>query len=291
MLRTLSILSVSVLLSSAVFANDQGAVSWEVNAEFSGVGDATFRRSSDIGDVSAFDTGLDAIASIQAQGAFLLRLGVELQRFDFSLPDSAPLPNNLESFGLVIGGDFQLGDSWIARVDLHPGFYSANGHLDGDDFNIPLTAGGSYFVSSDLQIVIGLSLDVHRKYPVLPAAGLRWKFAREWVLNAILPTPRIEYLYSDDLTLYAGADFRGGTYRVDDSFGRSRDLRRLDNAYVDYMQIRVGGGASWKVSSNFTVEVEAGCAPVNDFDFHNADIAVRAQSVPFYGRAGVQIRF
>jgi hypothetical protein len=115
--------------------------------------------------------------------------------------------------------------------------------------------------------------------------------AREWVLNAILPTPRIEYLFNDDLTLYAGADFRGETYRVDSAFGRSHKLRKLDNAFVDYMQIRVGGGASWKVNSSFTVELEAGCVPVNDFDYHEADIAVRAQSVPFYGRAGVKIQF
>jgi hypothetical protein len=291
MLRTLSVFIVGALLSSALVASEKGAVSWEVNAEFSGVGNATFRRSSDIGNVSALDMHFDAIASIQVKPAFLLRLGFQLERFDFSLPDSAPLPNNLESLALVVGGDFQLGDAWLVRCDLHPGFYSANGHLDGGDFNIPLTAGGSYFVNPDLQLVIGLSLDVHRKYSVLPAAGLRWKFAREWVLNAILPTPRLEYLFSPALTLYIGADFRGETYRVDGAFGRAHGLPKLNNAFVDYTQIRVGGGASWKINQYLTAELEAGCVPVHDFDFHRADIAVRAQDISAYARIGLQMQF
>ncbi len=300
MIRSTACLVFGLLLSLRASGGDKAfeaspetktVVSWDVQGEFSGIEDSTFRRQKDIGDVSTLDTAFHAIASTQMQPAFLLRFGLELQRFDFGLPASAPLPNNLESLDLVIGGDFQIGDSWLVRLDLHPGFYSANGHYNWDDFNLPVTFGGSYFVSSDLQLVLGASFDANRKYPVLPAAGVRWKFAREWVLNAILPTPRLEYLASQTLTLYAGGDFRGGTYRVDGEFGRSHELSKLNNAFVDYMQIRVGAGAAWKVNPYLTFEVEAGCVPMHDFDYHRADIAVRAQDVPPYARVGLQAQF
>jgi hypothetical protein len=272
-------------------AEEKTVVSWDVSAEVTGIGDSTFRRHNDIGDVSTIDTQFHAIASTQLHPAFLLRFGLELQRFDFGLPDNAPLPNNLESLGLVIGGDFQLGDSWLVRLDVHPGFYSANGHYDIGDFNIPLTLGGSYFVSSDLQLVLGMSIDYNRKYPVLPAAGVRWKFAREWVLDAILPTPRLEYSLNQKITLYAGADFRGETYRVDGEFGNSHEISKLNNAFVDYTQIRAGVGASWKVSPYLNVELEAGYVPVHDFDYHRADTAVRSQEAPPYARIGFQAQF
>lgn len=300
MIRSAAILTLGLLLSLRASGGDKAAldaspesqtvVSWEVRGEFSAIEDSTFRRQNDIGDVSTLDTTFHVIGSAQVRPAFLLRFGLELQRFDFGLPAAAPLPNHLESLDVVIGGDFQIGDSWLVRLDLHPGLYS-NGHYNWDDFNLPVTFGGSYFVSSDLQLVLGVSFDANRKYPVLPAAGVRWKFAREWVLNAILPAPRLEYLASPALTLYAGGDFRGGTYRVDGEFGRSHELSRLNNAFVDYMQIRVGAGASWKVNPHLTFEVEAGCVPVHDFDYHRADIAVRSQDVPPYARVGLQAQF
>ena len=36
-----------------------------------------------------------------------------------------------------------------------------------------------------LQFVAGIELDVNRKYPVLGAIGVRWKFAPKLVLNAV----------------------------------------------------------------------------------------------------------
>ena len=157
----------------AAGAADSAAISWEVNAGFSGVADTEFRKSSSIGDVSVFDTEFSVIASVQAKPGILLRLGLELQRFDLDHRHSASLPNSLESLALLVGGDFQIGEAWLMRFDLHPGFYGADNDIRARDFDIPISLGGSYFVNADLQLVIGASLDFNRKYPVL---GFR-KFA------------------------------------------------------------------------------------------------------------------
>jgi len=77
-----------------------------------------------------------------------------------------------------------------------------------DNFNMPFLIGGTYIYSPNLQLVLGVSVDVERKYPVLPAVGVRWKIAPQWLLDAVLPTPRLQYELTRDVSLYAGATVR-----------------------------------------------------------------------------------
>jgi hypothetical protein len=90
------------------------------------------------------------------------------------------------------------------------------------------------------------------------------------------------------VTLYAGADFQGETYRLSDMPGDSHRARRLDNAIVDYTQVRVGAGTSWSINNHFTMEVEAGFVPIHDFDFHRANAELRSKDVPPY--AGISLK-
>jgi hypothetical protein len=258
------------------------AVSWEAAARVSGIINSDFKGRTNADDVDVLNTKLSTVASIEAGDGFLVRLGFDLQRYDFDLPASVPLSHTLQSFALILGADLQLGEAWLARVEIQPGFYSGNHGIEGDDFNIPLVVGGSFFVNSELQFVLGLSVDLNRRYPVLPAAGLRWRITREWVLNAVLPTPRLEYSFNPNLTLYAGADLRIDTYRVDGSLGRAHDLPELDNAVVEYSQFRIGVGASWKINSSATLEIEAGAVPVHEIDYHRTDVRFHSTNVPPY---------
>ena len=66
-------------------------------------------------------------------------------------------------------------------------------HLDGDSFNIPFVLGGTYIYSPEVQLVFGVGVNLQGRFPVLPGGGVRWKFSPNWVLNAVLPTPRLEY--------------------------------------------------------------------------------------------------
>ena len=259
-------------------------LSWETEASFSAVADSEFRGGGFRGDVNAVDFGLRAVASKQFGGGPLFRFGLEWQRADFGLSKNAPLPNTLQSLAMVVGADFQIGEAWLFRFEASPGFYSGGTDVRAGDFNIPVIFGGSYFVNADLQFIAGIEVDVNRKYPVLGAIGVRWKFAPKFVLDAVVPTPRLEYNFSKSLTGYIGADLRETTYRT---HGR----RRLDNAIVDYTQIRVGAGASWNVTSQLTLECEAGVVVVHDFDFHRADFAVRSQDLPVYGGISLKAAF
>lgn len=274
-----------------VAAADLG-LSWESQFRFSIVGDAEFTDGEHDGDdVGALDFRLRAVASIPASSSFLLRAGVDFEQTHFDVPDHLAVPDVLQMASLVLGADMQLGEAWILRLEIQPGFYSGHTSPNGDDFNVPITLGASFFVSADLQLVAGVSIDVNRKYPVLPGVGARWKVASDWVVNAVLPTPRLEYTVNENVLLYAGADLRVGTFRADDDFGSSRRDPKLNVAVVDYTQIRAGVGASWKVSPAATVELEAGFVPVYELDYHRAELRMRSDDLPPYGGINVKLKF
>jgi len=220
----------------------------------------------------------------------VLRLGAEWERFSFGFPDRAALPDTLQALSLVLGLDTQLSDSILLRFQAQPGFYGTD-HFESQDVNIPFVVGGTYIYSPDLQFVLGIGVDIERRYPVLPGGGIRWKIARQWVLDAVLPSPRLEFQFNKDLTFYAGGTLREINFRVDDHFGTTRGIPRLNQAVLTYGEVRVGAGADWKVSSVITLSAEAGYQPYRDFDFYRTDVRYHQDGGAPYGTVSVHGEF
>src|ERR1041385_8901351 len=144
----------------------------------------------------------------------VLRLGVQTERYSFGYGNLRPIPNDLHSTALVVGLDTEFSDSFLIHVELDPGFYGTDFDDFGrDTFNVPVIIGGTYIFSSNFQVVFGIGFDALRKYPALPGGGIRWKFAPQWTLNAVAPTPRLEYEINSNFLLYGGADVILNSYR------------------------------------------------------------------------------
>ena len=121
---------------------------------------------------------------------------------------------------------------------------------------------------------------------------MRWKFAPQWVLNATLPAPRLEYELSRNMTVYAGAELRGGNYRVDDDFvGDPVEPGNLNNAIVQYVEIRTGAGVAWKLGEACKLTVEAGYVPRREFDYYRADIRYKSDGGAPYGALSFRASF
>jgi hypothetical protein len=214
----------------------------------------------------------------------VLRLGAEWERFSFGLPDGAPLPDTLQSVSLVMGLDMQFSDSIIVRAEGQPGVYDTEfDNLGWDSFNFPFLVGGTYIYSPNLQLVLGVSVDIERKYPVIPVAGIRWKIAPQWLLDAVLPTPRLEYQMSKDVSLYVGANLKQTSYRVPDDFGDTHGMPRLNHTILTYSEIRTGAGLDWKISPIITATGEVGYQPYRNFDFYRAEVRYHQDSGAPYG--------
>jgi hypothetical protein len=124
---------------------------------------------------------------------------------------------------------------------------------------------------------------VERKYPVIPGGGFRWRFQPQWILNAVAPTPRLEYEWNKNLTLYLGATLKQTNFRVSDDFGRVHGIPRLDHAVLTYSEVRVGTGFDWKVTRWLSVNAEAGYQPYRTFDFYRANIRFHEDGSAPYG--------
>jgi opacity protein-like surface antigen len=280
----------SMLAAAALHAEEDGGskTSWEATFSSSWIGGSNFKSGLRNGDAELWDIGGGGVLSWKLREGILLRFGADFRRYNFDAPGALALPSQLQSFNLVLGADFQIGEALLVRAEAVPGFYGGSGSLRGRDLNVPLNLAGFYFLTTDLQLMLGVRVDSQWEYPVLPIGGVRWRINDTWVLNAILPTPRLEYTFNKSVTLFAGGRLDGASYRMDGNFGSSRGNPSLDNAWGNYALIRVGGGVSWKVSPSFTLEVEGGCVPMNWLNFHRADVTTRSTGLPAYG--GISLR-
>jgi hypothetical protein len=278
------------LVQPIAFAQDAVAdriSSWFSSGEYlveeTYVGEAGVKRRSQAVDNFDEDNVIMRYVLTPRTRLGVLRIGAEWERFWFGFPNRAQLPDTLQSISLVLGLDTQLSDSILMRIEAQPGMYNTGVNDLSDDFNMPFIVGGTYIYNPNLQIIAGVSVDIERKYPVLPAAGFRWKMARQWVLNAVLPTPRIEFDWNKNLTLYAGGEFKETNFRVDDHFGDRQGRPELNHAVLTYSEVRAGGGLDWKISPVLTLTAEAGYQPYRNFDFYRTDVRYHQNEAAPYG--------
>ena len=105
------------------------------------VGNSTFRQRDERGRSDAWDIGTRQVLSYQAHEGFLIRFGLEVQRYNFAVPDTLMLPGKLQSASIVVGADLQLGEAWIARVEVQPGYYGGDTDLRSGNFAAPIVVG------------------------------------------------------------------------------------------------------------------------------------------------------
>lgn len=227
------------------------------------------------------NTGLKYVASPQVTRDLLLRFGAQCQSFTFPAPRPLAAPASLLQVTAIIGLDYQLGDQWLMRAELQPGIYGDGSRFDGRRLDAPLLMGFAYLIDADLQWFFGLRADLKSRYPVFPAAGVRWKFTDFWTLDLQFPNPRLEYDVNSRLQTYFGAAILAGTYVVGDHFGDDRALPQLNNARLDYTEVHLGPGLSWKARANLTLEAEAGYVVYRSWDFIGQHLNPTGRSVPF----------
>ena len=283
----------SISGSSGSPGSSGSVLSYDLDAEtsFFGRGEAK-AGSTNFGNITEISSSASFVLSAQIRDTALLRLGVEWQRYSFDPEERAPVPDSLQGLDLAIGADLQVSPAMLLRIEAHPGIYSEFRNVSWQDFNAPFEVVGTYFVSSDLIFVGGVYVDVDSDTPVFPIVGVHWRVSNKWVVEGVAPRPQLQYLLSDSVTLFAGADLREGTFRVDDQFGQDRGIPKLNDAILDYFEIRAGAGLTWKVSKNVNFDLEGGCTPYRRFEFPRADgYKVKSEDLVPYLRIGLSAKF
>ncbi len=265
-------------------------ITHEFYAETSYVGDANLNLSGPSREIDEIQGKINYVYRQQLKEWIWLRVGMSWERFSFGGTESAPIPDTLQSLNAILGLDLAFSEQLAIRFEMLPGLYSDFEEITFDDVNSPFALFVRYIVNPDLEWYLGFSGDPRREYPVVPGAGVKWKFADRWTLSLLVPKPRIEYELNEDVTLYAGGEMKFGTYKVSENFGDEHGGIRLNNAPVDYREVRTGAGIAWRIQPALFLELEAGYMVDRNYDFHNADIDFDTDGAP-YGQTALRYIF
>jgi len=280
---------------NVALVESESSFSFDFEAEAAYFGDGSVQRGEKGNlKINDFDGGQARVHFILTPRTKIgiLRLGVQMEHYSFGFGGNAAIPDDLHSTSMIIGLDTELSDSFLIRLELQPGFYGTDFDDFGQDtFNVPAVIGGTYIFNASFQVVFGVGIDALRQYPVLPGGGIRWKFAPQWTLNAVVPTPRLEYEPCSSLMLYAGADLRSTSYRVDKQFGTLRGDPSLNHAAITYNELRAGAGLDWKLSSAIKFSLEGGFIPFREFDFHRTQVRYHQDGSVPYGMLALHAAF
>jgi hypothetical protein len=134
-------------------------------------------------------------------------------------------------------------------------------------------------------------VNYERDFPVIPAATIFWRVNDKLTVNGILPKPALQYQVNDKLTLRVDGSLSDNTYRVNTDFGQIHRVKKLDPTIVEFEEIRVGCGLTWKVNKTFSLNVAAGAVPYRRFDYQRASYKVLSTNTTPYLELVLAVKF
>lgn len=257
-------------------------VSYEFNtANGYGFSSGTSQPNENGQKIGVMNNSVDFTIAPKVGENFILRFGGMWDRYSISKEGNSPVPNTLQAVNLKIGFDTIIDNEWILRIEAHPGFYSDFADISYEDFQVQGIIGASYLMNENFQWFFGAGLGMFREIPVFPAIGFRWKFADSWVLNAMLPKPRLTYELDRHWEFFLGGNLLGGTFRTGEKFGEQNGNGRLNSAVLDYIEGRAGLGVKYKITPSISVEADGGYTVYRDFDYVRGDLKVKGDPAPY----------
>ncbi len=242
-------------------------------------------RGGKVGSTTIDHYGFDSAFAVPISPDLRLMGGLSWTDDELGLSGNVPLPKRLEGFALDVGAVKDLAPGWSLIAMLRPGFFGDNADFSSKTLNVGGLLSVARTVSPDFSWMLGVTANQRGRYHVLPAAGLRWNFAPDWTLAVGFPRTGVIYRVSSALSLNAGLQFQGGNYYV----GSAR-APGLGNTYLDYRELRAGGGFEYTFSPLVSVSLGGGEAVNRRFDYYDRNYQLDGKAAP-YGTAALHFRF
>lgn len=237
-----------------------------------------------VGTVEAVHTRLVVGWAARPTDNFSYRIAAEYRRNDFDSPVGMPIPRVLGNAGLQLTGNWSLLKDLSFWANARPGIYSDFRDTSWGDVNVPFNAVLAWEANEDLLWLLGVYVDLRSQYSVLGGPGVRWRFADNWTLNLVMPRPQIELQASEDLLLFAGAEWRQIAYRTArDNGTRTAGNAALDGRILDYREWRLGGGFHYRFNRHFNLGFEGGYVLDRRWVYYQADTQLSDNGAGYVG--------
>ena len=234
--------------------------------------------------------------SVSGKTTRMLRPGVfasaggTWERFEVDANSALPVPKKLQSAALNLAGAMALDGDWMVSLTVSPGFYAAGSSPGMDGFNAPGLLLGTRKISPTFSVAVGLRFDAFSDNSILPIAGFRWQPAPEWTVSLGAPRTEVVYKIREGVELFGGGSMEGGGFAIDDPQLRSSGTISLRDTYVDYREIRAGGGVRWALAETVSLEIEGGWVVDRRFDYYERSLEVKTDGASFW-HVGLSTRF
>lgn len=173
-------------------------------------------------------------------------------------PESTDLPARVYESYLQLRWLPSLSERWKVDLGITPGFYGDYAFVDSSTFRLSGHALGVFQWRPTLILSFGAAYLDREDVGVIPVAGIVWQPNQDWVLELLIPRPRVARRLHWPLLdrpeaetwLYVGGEFGGGTWSVERADG-SRDV-------ATYRDFRLLGGIEQKVPFRLSWRLEGG---------------------------------
>ncbi len=257
----------------------------QVSARYSHSADNALQQ----GRSPAGTTGVEAFfldwrSSTPVSEAANVNYGLAWSRYDFSREGPLAVPEKLQELSVRLGASYRLDSRWLLVGSLQPGFYGDFDGVRNEAFNVPVLLLANYLHSRALTWSIGLRADPFADNPVLPIAGVNWRFAPQWEFTVGFPRAGVSYALTPALKLSLGATVQGGSFHVaaDPRPVSTTVPPRLDDTHLDYREIRVGLNAEYKFSEAISLTAEAGVITDQKFDYYERGHTLDGDAAAFF---------
>lgn len=251
-------------------------------AAFSYAWPSTIRLGDDaLGDIDSAEFVASYVDAFGGGASWDWLAGANWRRHQFDLPDASPLPDTLQGAAAVVGAHWRINDRWRARLEVQPGIYSDFRDVSGSDFNAPVLVEAAYRFHDRLEVGVQLNVDAFRESPVFGSVGVSWRIDDRWLFSLWIPRPQIEFALDEQWTVFAGASFAGGSFRVAEDFGQGVGRPELGDTVVDFQEVRAGVGVRFTVLDKLALELAGGWMIDRRFHFHERDLLVNGDGAPY----------
>jgi hypothetical protein len=220
-------------------------------------------------------------------------LGAGYRRTNLVLTGGAPLPLELQSASVRVGGEWKFNERWRAGATVSPGVYGDADLSFGGDFKVPVSLFARYAPRPGLTWLGGLAVGFYGRRGVTPFIGVIWQIDERWRLNATPPSARITFraagTRAEPLDLFVSAGLDGGRYQLSPSFGSSFNKPELNGNTLSIEQgdVRTGIASAWRFLRG---ELGVGYLVARRYKYEQAGESYNVAAAPYLS-ASLSARF